>query len=107
MDFEIYKRKLLEEDERNRLSELQTKYNGIKTPDYANMSLRDELQTRFDLDELNNLQQKYGVQQTSALKSQITACRFCRKGKPVDRLVYGRQYYTGFIYQKTNRVQTG
>ena len=37
------------------------------------MSLRDELQTRFDLDELNNLQQKYGVQQTSALKSQITA----------------------------------
>ena len=33
MDFEIYKRKLLEEDERNRLSELQTKYNGIKTPD--------------------------------------------------------------------------
>lgn len=73
MDFEIYKRKLLEEDERNRLSELQTKYNGIKTPDYANMSLRDELQTRFDLDELNNLQQKYGVQQTSALKSQITA----------------------------------
>ena len=47
--------------------------NPIKTPDYANMSLRDELQTRFDLDELNNLQQKYGVQQTSALKSQITA----------------------------------
>lgn len=47
--------------------------NPVKTPDYANMSLRDELQTRFDLDELNNLQQKYGVQQTSALKSQITA----------------------------------
>ena len=47
--------------------------NPVKTPDYVNMSLRDELQTRFDLDELNNLQQKYGVQQTSALKSQITA----------------------------------
>lgn len=47
--------------------------NPVKTPDYANMSLRDELQTRFNLDELNNLQQKYGVQQTSALKSQITA----------------------------------
>ena len=47
--------------------------NPVKTPGYANMSLRDELQTRFNLDELNNLQQKYGVQQTSALKSQITA----------------------------------
>ena len=36
-----------------------------------------------------------------------SGCRFCRKGKPIDRLVYGRQYYTRFIYQKTNRVQTG
>ena len=73
MNFETYKRKLLEEDERNRLSELQTKYNGVGTPDYENMSLRDELQTRFDLDELNNLQQKYGVQQTPAFKPQVTA----------------------------------
>ncbi len=83
MDFETYKRKLLEEDERNRLSELQTKYNGIKTPDYANMSLRDELQTRFDLDELKNLQQKYGVQQTQTLKPKITA--------PVSQPSYGQQ----------------
>ena len=73
MDFETYKRKLLEENERNRLSELQTKYNGVETPDYENMSLRDELQTRFDLDELNNLQQKYGVQQTPASQPQVTA----------------------------------
>ncbi len=73
MDFETYKRKLLEENERNRLSELQTKYNGVGTPDYENMSLRDELQTRFDLDELNNLQQKYGVQQTPASQPQMTA----------------------------------
>ena len=73
MNFETYKRKLLEEDERNRLSELQTKYSGVGTPDYANMSLRDELQTRFDLDELNNLQQKYGVQQTPASQPQMTA----------------------------------
>ena len=83
MDFEAYKRKLLEEDERNRLSELQTKYNGIKTPDYANMSLRDELQTRFDLDELKNLQQKYGVQQTQTLKPKITA--------PASQPSYGQQ----------------
>ena len=52
---------------------MQTKYNGVGTPDYANMSLRDELQTRFDLDELNNLQQKYGVQQTPASQPQMTA----------------------------------
>ena len=83
MDFETYKRKLLEENERNRLSELQTKYNGIKTPDYANMSLRDELQTRFDLDELNNLEQKYGVQQTQTLKPKITA--------PASQPSYGQQ----------------
>ena len=73
MDFEAYKRKLLEEDERNHLSELQSKYNGIGTPDYSNMSFREELQTRIDLDELKNLQQKYGVQQTPALKPQTTA----------------------------------
>ena len=83
MNFETYKRKLLEEDERNRLSELQTKYSGVGTPDYANMSLRDELQTRFDLDELNNLQQKYGVQQTPAFKPQMTA--------PAPQPNYGQQ----------------
>ena len=83
MDFEAYKRKLLEEDERNRLSELQTKYNGVGTPDYENMSLRDELQTRFDLDELNNLEQKYGVQQTPAFKPQMTA--------PAPQPNYGQQ----------------
>ncbi len=73
MDFETYKRKLLEEDERNHLSELQSKYNGIGTPDYSNMSFREELQTRIDLDELNNLQQKYGVQQAPTPKPQTTA----------------------------------
>ena len=83
MDFETYKRKLLEENERNRLSELQTKYNGVGTPDYEDMSLRDELQTRFDLDELNNLQQKYGVQQTPAFKPQMTA--------PAPQPNYGQQ----------------
>ena len=83
MDFEAYKRKLLEGDERNRLSELQAKYNGIKTPDYANMSLRDELQTRFDLDELKNLEQKYGVQQTPVAQPQMTA--------PAPQSSYGQQ----------------
>ena len=73
MDFETYKKKLKEEIERSRLSELQTKYNGIGTPDYANMSLRDELQTRLDLNKLNNLQQKYGVQQPPAPQPQIPA----------------------------------
>ena len=102
MDFEAYKRKLLEEDERNRLSELQTKYNGVKTPDYANMSLRDELQTRFDLDELNNLEQKYGMQQTPVLNPQITA--------PVSQPSYGQpnpQPQNSFwqqTYDKLNQV---
>ena len=62
---------------------MQTKYNGVGTPDYEDMSLRDELQTRFDLDELNNLQQKYGVQQTPAFKPQMTA--------PAPQPNYGQQ----------------
>jgi len=63
MNYEEYKRKILEDDERNRLSELRTKYNGMSTPNYSNMSLRDELQTRFDLNELNELHNKYSGQQ--------------------------------------------
>lgn len=73
MEFEEYKRKLLEEDEHKRLAELQAKYNGMGTPNYSNMSLRDEPQTRFDLSELNDLQQKYSVQQTPASQLQMTA----------------------------------
>ncbi len=46
--------------------------NPVKTPDYANMSLRDELQTRFNLDELNNLQQKYIATVTMAKDSRVT-----------------------------------
>ena len=38
-----------------RLRELQSKYQSPETIDYSNMSLRDELQTRFDLDEMNRL----------------------------------------------------
>lgn len=64
MDLETYKRKLLEDDERKNLAELQKKYSGKETPNYADMSLREELETRFDLNELNDLQQKYGEQQT-------------------------------------------
>ena len=63
MDYETYKRKVIEEDECERLRELQNKYNGMETPKYSDMSLRDELQIRFDMDELNDLQQKHGAQQ--------------------------------------------
>ena len=44
-----------------RLRELQSKYQSPETIDYSNMSLRDELQTRFDLDEMNNLSTKLGA----------------------------------------------
>ena len=43
-----------------RLRELQSKYQSPETIDYSNMSLRDELQTRFDLDELNRLSAELG-----------------------------------------------
>lgn len=45
-----------------KLQHLQQKYSVM--PDYSTMSLQDELQTRFDIDEMNQLRQKYGVQQT-------------------------------------------
>ena len=76
MDFETYKRKLIEEDERDRLYELQNKYNGMETPKYSDMSLRDELQIRFDMDELNDLQQKYGAQQIPESAQQFTASAY-------------------------------
>ena len=76
MDFETYKRKLIEEDERDRLYKLQNKYNGMETPKYSDMSLRDELQIRFDMDELNDLQQKYGAQQIPESAQQFTASAY-------------------------------
>lgn len=57
------------------------------------------------LDEEIYKDHKMEIEAKKALDRQIAG--FAEKGKPVDRLVYGRQYYTGFIYQKTNRVQTG
>ena len=44
-------------NERKRLAELQSKYQTA--PDYTNMSLRDELNTRYEIGEMNQLQQKY------------------------------------------------
>ena len=43
-----------------RFKELQSKYQSPEAIDYSNMSLRDELQTRFDLDELNRLSSELG-----------------------------------------------
>ena len=43
-----------------RFKELQSKYQSPEAIDYSNMSLRDELQTRFDLDELNRLSAELG-----------------------------------------------
>lgn len=48
---------LEKERELRRLKELQNKY--ITNPNYSNMNLRNELQTRFDLDEMKRLEEKY------------------------------------------------
>lgn len=47
-------------NELRRLESLRKKY--AVAPDYSNMSLRDELSARIDLDELNQLEQKFGTQ---------------------------------------------
>ena len=52
---------------------MQAKYPNPDNIDYGNMSLRNELQTRFDLNEMNNLQQKYKSQQTSLAQPRITS----------------------------------
>lgn len=54
---------LTKENERKRFVRLQRQY--LTTPDFAHMSLRDELKTRLDLDELNQLKQKYNIQSVS------------------------------------------
>lgn len=46
--------------ELRRLETLRKKY--AVAPDYGNMSLHDELSARIDLDELNQLEQKFGTQ---------------------------------------------
>ncbi len=48
---------IYDNEDRNQLAQLCQKYSTI--PDYKNMSLRDELQTRFDLNEMNDLQKKF------------------------------------------------
>ena len=53
--------KLQRAGEEKRLKALQAKYPNPDNIDYGNMSLRDELQTRFDLDEMNNLSTKLGA----------------------------------------------
>ena len=44
--------------ELEKLQRLQEKYSVM--PDYSKMNLHDELQARFDIDEMKQLQQKYG-----------------------------------------------
>lgn len=56
-EYQCRMEELTRENEQKRLAKLQKQYPT--TPDYSNMSLRDELKTRFDLDELNQLKQKY------------------------------------------------
>ena len=58
-DFQSYMAELKRINEQKRLAKLQQQYPA--TPDYTNMSLQDELQARYDIDELNQLQQKHGT----------------------------------------------
>ena len=53
--------KLQRAGEEKRLKALQAKYPNPNNIDYGNMSLRNELQTRFDLNEMNNLSAKLGT----------------------------------------------
>ena len=48
---------LTKANEQKRLAQLQQRYKT--TPDYTNMSLRDELKTRLELQEMDELQKKY------------------------------------------------
>lgn len=56
-DFQRYMEEMKKINEKKRLAKLLEQYPN--TPDFSNMSLHDELKTRFDLDELKQLQQKY------------------------------------------------
>lgn len=59
-EFQQMMSSLKERNERRRYDALRQKYAAA--PDYTNMSLREELETRSDLDELEQLKQKFGMQ---------------------------------------------
>lgn len=50
--------------EQRRLEALRQKYSTV--PDFSNMNLHDELKVRFDLDELSQLEQKFGNSEPSS-----------------------------------------
>lgn len=59
-DFQKNMEELTRKREQKRLAQLRQQYSV--TPDFGNMNLQEELNARYDIGELNQLQQKYGEQ---------------------------------------------
>ena len=59
-DFQKNMEELTRKREQKRLAQLRQQY--FVTPDFSNMNLQEELNARYDIGELNQLQQKYGEQ---------------------------------------------
>lgn len=75
---------LTKANEQKRLAQLQQQYTT--PPDYTNMSLRDELKTRLELQEMNDLQKKYGQQQYGDATAQ-----------KLDKYISGYEYPQGKV----------
>lgn len=75
---------LTKANEQKRLAQLQQQY--ITPPDYTNMSLRDELKTRLELQEMDELQKKYGQQQYGDATAQ-----------KLDKYISGYKYPQGKV----------
>ena len=96
--FNTMKKELIEKDERSRLDELKNKYGRTPNIDYTNMCLRDELQTRFDLQELNNLQQKYPEVTPTYATTKIPQAQYGNAtAKALDNYIKDYQYRTGTV----------
>ena len=62
------------------------------------MCLRDELQTRFDLQELNNLQQKYPEVTPTYTTTKIPQAQYGdATAKALDNYIKDYQYHTGTV----------
>ena len=98
--FQQYMEELTKAQEQKRLAQLQQKYTT--SPDYSKMSLRDELKTRFDLQEMNDLQKKYDQRKTSLTTPKPTYWETASKGQKVLENVLSSENTAENNFSNTN-----
>ncbi len=102
---------LVKRQEQQRLAQLRQQYTS--PPNYANMSLREKLQTRFDLKELKQLQEKYLYRPQMQTPIQRQVPNSLKTGQLAPKQQYGdatskkiKEYINDYQYPQGS-VRTG